>query len=254
VRLRPVVTRDVRGDTSLAVLYGESPRCLWPLLHRGGWPRPRTDRLCANACWRVNRCGECGCWRSTLLCLAGLQIGAEVVVAEDDTNLGRADAMWTYEISFDGGAREVRGRRVAGAGVAIFGARGADGVRQRVAGCAIALPQQHSAQYAEAYGCRAALLWLAARRDRVRCARIIGDNLAVVRYCAGQGGLRRPALQALLEAPLASAYASGWQVEWVAVRRRLNAAADALATAGVMWAANVAEAGGCSVLTRWDDG
>ena len=67
-----------------------------------------------------------------------------------------------YELAFDGGAREVRGRRVAGAGVAIFGRHGANGELQVIARGAIALPAQAYAQYAEAYGCRVALQWLCA--------------------------------------------------------------------------------------------
>ena len=36
-------------------------------------------------------------------------------------------------------------------------------------------------------------------------------------------------------------YARGWRVDWVAVRRQLNQEADRLATAGVLWAARLAD-------------
>ena len=70
-----------------------------------------------------------------------------------------------------------------------------------------------------------------------------GDNLAVVRYCAGTGRLRRPELHALLDPGLNAAAAAGRAPEWAAVRRRHNQTADAAATAGCRAAAADAAAG-----------
>ena len=76
-----------------------------------------------------------------------------------------------------------------------------------------------------------------------RRVRIVGDNLAVVRYCADAGRLRRPELRAILDADLARAACQGWRIEWVAVRRRHNTGADEAATAGCARAAALAERG-----------
>ena len=108
--------------------------------------------------------------------------------------------------------------------------------------------------FAEAFGCRAALLWNANRGGNERTVRIAGDNLAVARYCAHVSQLRRPNIQSLLEEPLGDVYARGWSVEWVAARRHLNRAADVLATAGVFWAARLAEQNSMSIKVCWESG
>ena len=77
---------------------------------------------------------------------------------------------------------------------------------------------------------------LMATRDRGLAARVVGDNLAVIRYGAGTGRYKRLVLQAQLEQTLAPLAARGWTLTWQAVRRRLNQAADRLATLGVFWA------------------
>ena len=86
-----------------------------------------------------------------------------------------------------------------------------------------------------------------------RSARILGDNTGVVRYGAGTARLRRPEMQAHLDAPIASAAEAGWQLSWQAVRRRLNAGADELAGEGEEEAARRASAGQWEVWTqtRW---
>ena len=137
----------------------------------------------------------------------------------------------------------VRGRRVAGVGGVVWGGADRDSARAVIAKATVAIPSQHYAAYAEAFGCRTALIWLVARGGYARAARVAGDNLAVVRYCAQVGRLRRLAIQRLLEASLANVYARGWCLDWVAVRRILNKEADALATAGIMRAARMAETG-----------
>jgi hypothetical protein len=70
-----------------------------------------------------------------------------------------------------------------------------------------------------------------------RRARITGDNLQVIRYAAGVSRFARPYLQAPLDAGLQALARLGFQVQWQAVRRRLNTAADSVATAALLWAA-----------------
>ena len=108
---------------------------------------------------------------------------------------------------------------------------------------------------AEAIGCRTALSLLELVNTNQRSARIAGDNLGVIRYCAGTARLRRVAMQAQLELSLGNVLAQGWSLTWQAVRRRLNTSADALATAGVQWAARLADTGQYSTQTQvsWID-
>ena len=62
-------------------------------------------------------------------------------------------------------------------------------------------------------------------------------------------------MQAHLELSLGNVLAQGWPLTWQAVRRRLNTAADTLATAGVQWAARLADAGQYATQTQiqWCD-
>ena len=128
-----------------------------------------------------------------------------------------------------------------------------DGGREVLARTTVALPDVQHAQEAEAWGCCVALELLEAANPEIRRARVAGDNLAVVRYCAAEGRLRRPAMQCLLGGPLARLATGGWAVDWLAVRRRLNRAADELATEGVFRAAALAAEGrhGPDIVTRW---
>ena len=112
-----------------------------------------------------------------------------------------------------------------------------------VAAPIVAIPWGASAQLAEAFGCSAALELLQRYGVGVGRARVVGDNLAVVRYCAGTARLRARPQQALLEDALGAASARGWVLDWQAVRRNLNSLADRHATRGIWWALRCREAG-----------
>ena len=112
-----------------------------------------------------------------------------------------------------------------------------------VAAAVVAIPWNASAQLAEAFGCRAALELLWRYGEGAGRARVVGDNLAVIRYCAGTARLRARPQQALLEEALGGVGARGWQLDWQAVRRNLNSMADRHATRGVQWAVRCKEAG-----------
>ena len=100
----------------------------------------------------------------------------------------------------------------------------------------MALPQEPYAQVAEAWGGKLGLDLLTACQADTRIARVIGDNLGVIRYGAERAALRNPAIHRPLATALAEAAEKGWTVHWRAVRRRLNKAADAGATEAVLWA------------------
>ena len=125
---------------------------------------------------------------------------------------------------------------MAGAGAVLWTHSAAGAPPTRLASVTIATPWDAGAQTAEAIGRGAAFHLLASLSPPHRAARIVGDNLAVIRYCAGSARLRRTSMQAHLEPNLATTLARGWRLAWQAVRRRLNQAADAFATAGTRWA------------------
>jgi hypothetical protein len=104
----------------------------------------------------------------------------------------------------------------------------------------LALPTGDNAQVAEAMGGRLAINLLRACDTPQRHASIAGDNLQAIRYCAGTSRLHNPRLHEHLDQGLADLAVEGWDVTWVAVRRRLNRAADACATAALRWAAHLA--------------
>ena len=125
----------------------------------------------------------------------------------------------------------------------------------QIASIVVALPDVSDSQIAEATACRAALACLANVTTDIRAARVVGDNLAVVRYGAGTGRFQRSLLQAQMELALGPLAQRGWRLQWHAVRRRLNKAADRLATLGVFWAEAVRRNGGRGVRTHivWHD-
>ena len=168
--------------------------------------------------------------------------GNEITVPGDDHILGSTEEQDALLLTFDGGAQSTGrpGGRVAGAGAILWGPVGLDGRRPQLARTVLALPGVPHAQEAEAGGCGEGLdLLLAHRTATMRRVLVSGDNLAVVRYCAGTGRLRREAMFARLDYRLGALLSQGWNIQWRAVRRQLNKAADRLATAGVQWAASM---------------
>ena len=89
----------------------------------------------------------------------------------------------------------------------------------------------------------------------IKVACVAGDKLQVVRFCAGNARLHAPALHDHLDQGLSDLAVEGWKVTWHAVRRRLNKAADGCATAGLMWAAHLADSGASDVTVciLWRD-
>ena len=163
--------------------------------------------------------------------------------------------MWPYEATFDGGARSIEGApKVTGAGATLWRRDCEGGPPQLAASCVVALPGTDNAQIAEATGCRAALALLTGPDPDYRAARVVGDNLAAVRYGAGTGQYRRIHLGEQMD-PALRPLAEGGALTWQAVRRRLNVAADRLAALGVFWAHALAKNGTTRALTWtvWHD-
>ena len=153
------------------------------------------------------------------------------------------DALWPWEITFDGGATRKDENSVAGAGAVLWKHDIRGGAPTKLLSVVVAIPGCDNAQLAEATGCRYALEALTRSTPGPSSVRIVGDNLAAVRYGAGSARMRRPALQSQIEAGLQPLLLAGWRMQWQAVRRRLNKAADALATVGQKWAELVMASG-----------
>ena len=249
---RPVTTREVSYGEALLVVTGAAPMGAWVPAGTGWLPRPAVCGPAATARWEVDRCRACRDWRATLRAAGDLQAGAEVTVPHREPVLGGPTADWDYEVSFDGGARDIDGHRVAGAAAVLWGPPAEGGDRPAVARTRLALPQEPHAQLAEAEGCGAALRLLRRLDPMHRAARVVGDNLAVLQFGAGLGRLRRPAMHSAISGPLAALLADGWSLEWTAVRRRLNQAADAGATSAVHWAGRL-RADGLRRTVEWTE-
>ena len=111
-----------------------------------------------------------------------------------------------------------------------------------VARAYIALAPGTTAQVAEAHGCRLGVrLFLGWAKEKR--ARIVGDNLGVIRYGAGTQRFRALRMQGIMEDTVTQVARAGLRLEWQAVRRRLNTAADALATAAQAWCKDIQQRG-----------
>ena len=237
------------------MLYSDDQIAGWIPPGRGWWPRPRrADAADSNADWITERCHQCRCFVARLRARCHIRAGSEIVAANCPSP-NWDEAKWPYEATFDGGARLIRGTRVAGAGATLWRHDVHGGPPSCIARAQVAIPWDAGAQVAEAFGCCAALSLLEHVDTDPRSARIVGDNLGVIRYCAGTARLRRATMQAQLERSVGNVLARGWSLTWQAVRRRLNTAADVLATSGVRWAAQLADAGQYAVQThvQWHD-
>ena len=255
LRRLPVTGTNVPADTALAHLRCETARGGWLLAGPGWFPCPRTTNDLPSARWDAHFCRVCQQHCLTLRSNHDLGNDHEVTVRTAPFPDGDA-AQWPLEVTFDGGARTVgESDKVAGAGATLW-RHSLDGSAPRlIASCVIALPGSDNAQFAETSGCRAGLGLLPAADPDLRAARIAGDNLAVVRYGAGTGRYRRLQLCDQMDQGLRPLAERGWMLSWIAIRRRLNKAADRLATLGVFWAARLKAAGSDTVTiwTVWHD-
>ena len=117
----PVTARHTPTGTIVGRLTGDQPQGLWAVAHRRWWPPPRSvAAAAATAEWRHRRCPTCGDYVVDLIASVTLQEGAELTVDASPHILGNTDLV-PWEVTFDGGARALQGRRVAGAGALLWG-------------------------------------------------------------------------------------------------------------------------------------
>ena len=143
----------------------------------------------------------------------------EITVENDPYVLTPVDPVH-YEVTFDGGAKAMGEGRVAGVGATLWGPPDAEGARGVLRTSRLALPEEQYAQVAEAWGCRLALELVGKIKGRPSQVRIVGDNLAVVRFGAGEGRLQRAHMAALIGPAIGALHLRGWSLQWEAVRRR----------------------------------
>ena len=241
--LRAALTAPCSPDTCLAVLWADAQPAAWCVPGEGWLPEPRVTAS-PNSSWTSLQCPSCGTHRAILRADRDLSRGDEVTVPFR-LSLCTEDSDRPVPATFDGGARRVDGVAHAGAGATLW-LRTATGPPRCVAMAFLALPNGDNAQLAEAMGGRLAINLLRTSAADRRQATIAGDNLQVVRYCAGTSRLHSPDLHEHLDQGLADLAVESWDVTWVAVRRRLNRAADACATAALQWAAHLASTPGSS--------
>ena len=236
-RLLPVAQCRIRQGQVIGHFVCDEQQARWPVHSKQWFPPPRmVEQRNANAEWRSHQCPLCGTWHNKLVAIKDMRPGQEVTCeANGGFYHGGEFLAPEYEVTFDGGARCIDGRRVAGSGAVLWGPVEHDASRQRLGRIAIALPNQKTAPIAEAWGLKAAARLLHAQRvpRQRRSVRIVGDNLAVIRYGASLGKLAQPHMHAVLDGILDTLNEQGWDCEWVAVRRRYNKEADCVATYAV---------------------
>ena len=68
----------------------------------------------------LRRCEKRREWEACLNRVNRVDAGEELAVGDDHCILGAQGAEWPIEMIFDGGARDINGRRVAGAGAVLL--------------------------------------------------------------------------------------------------------------------------------------
>ena len=228
------------ADQVLLRLHADHDVALFPFTESDWFPPPRTLRSGANARWVRARCPKCRCWHASLIASCNIPPDMEVTVDSAPTFFATPTLNAGLVLSFDGGARpQEPGSTWNGGAGAILWRADSQGSLVPQAKAVVALPGERRAPIAEAQGCKAALKLLAKTNTAARPLTIIGDNLGIVRLGAGQARFKDSDFYAILAESLGDLALAGWAPKWIAVRRRFNKAADALATAGVKWAATM---------------
>ena len=105
------------------------------------------------------------------------------------------------------------------------------------------------APVAEAWGGNAALQLLMGSGYQFRHAKIVGDNLVVVRLLAWQGTIMQPHVEFALDSAINRVSMGHWRLACEAVWRRWNRAADSVAVAAKRMAIDAFSEG--SICAEW---
>ena len=220
------------GEVLASIAASKAP-AHW--MHRHGWfPIPRERSHGANAHWTFFSCQHCHLVRADLIAQARIRDQGEVIVSCPPAHVTRCPTVLPgVEVSFDGSCGRPAQGGGGGAAAVFWSPPDRNGSRHIVKVLCVALGGALSAPVVETWGLRLVLLDLCRRGqgrqafpDDDRTARIIGDNIPVIRYGASQGRLRNLDQAGLLEGPLTQAALQGWELSWPPVHRELNDAAD----------------------------
>ena len=189
--------------------------------------------------WQSFRC-DCGTHWLVAQALRRIDAGA-LLAGPRPPNTAALPAPGGMLLSFDGGARRGIGDAqleagedpVAGAGALLWSEPDIDGRRRLLARACVAAPAFRNSMLAEAVGLATGISLIRCFMGFPRPVTVLGDNLPLLRLAAATGRLRPDGMWAVVEAALMYVAAHGWSVDWVAVRRHRNCAADAAATHGV---------------------
>ena len=235
--------RPVRAGDNVLALRAHGTPAAWPFTMGGPLGAPLDDSILPNNIeWLTGLCRDCHCRLLTARAITELMPGDLLRGPRPPATLTLPrQAEPQYQLSFDGGARHrspnsalpTEGPRAVGAGAALWGPPCPNGRRSCLAQISIAAPVAGCSMLAESLGLRAGLALAAVVLRPPVELRVVGDNLPVMRLAAANGKVRTPGVWETLEAPLLHASVQGWSCSWIAVRRHLNAVADALATLGI---------------------
>ena len=189
----------------------------------------------ANAAWRVRYCDSCSSYIATLSSTRPIGQGQEVLVVSNPT-VELDDVLLPLEVDFDGSAYT---EGYGGSGISVWAHNAAGGSPVQLLTATMAISFPVDSMTAEALGGRLGLGVLLDLSPRRRAARMVGDNLPVVRFGANNARLRRTRMHMQLEDSIASILDQGWKLQWYAVPRRLNEEANRLAREGAAEARNI---------------
>ena len=224
--LRPTAPQALAGGEVVAALAAPSSPALWLVAARRWWPAPVADPVRANCRADVRRCTACGDQVWLLRTTAAVACGDELVLDRPGPVCGQWAGCSPLLVTFDGA--QATESRAGGAGAALRGPIDAWGGRPLLATAQRRLPAGTDQLTAEALAAGLALALLRATGGPDRRATAVGDNLVVIRACAGTRRAQSGIMD-ILDGPLMASLLAGWAVDWACTRRRENEEAHGLA-------------------------
>ena len=232
----------VMPSQPIVTLRASCAPAAWPRSDRCTYGWPLTCSLADSNCrWSTLRCPSCGTYTLSAIATRPIEAGA-LVCSDAPPMVARHNDAPGLLISFDGGARTTGGGvelpdgepPAAGAGAIVWSEADENGRRRCLLQMAISAPRLRSSMLAEAAGLAYGVLTLAHACGHPGPLSILGDNLPIIRAGACNSRLRSDPVWAEMEEAVMLLARRQWRPRWHAVRRHLNAAADVLATRGVL--------------------